>query len=250
MSKRRWKQFFYGLVFFLIFFALIGLVAFKWNGSKVCLTQAQRNQVAGVGCSGSCQTCQTAMARIKIESANVILYADGTMDLYAQVSDRDQSHGLKNFSYQFLVQGNQPNQAEVFAGQSYVFPSEQKYVIESNLKQPNFFVAKVSFNLNFNQADWLPLASANSNVAINLLNSQFKNKTLSFEVSNGGSIVYKKINLNFLILDKNNNIIGTAKSYLDQLQPLGRYQGILNLPPLSGQPVNLIFQPDSNLYTD
>jgi hypothetical protein len=246
--KRRIKQILYGSLFFAVFLFFIFLVyLLSFSPKPSCHNGIQDKGEEGIDCGGPCVPCEVfKLQPLKKSEIKILTYPDNTFDLLASIENPNENYGVKKFFYRFLIYGE--NEVNQVSGESFILPLEKKYILETNLKMPDFQIKKIDFEINFPRENWSKIDK--NKVNINLLNYNIFQDKLEAEIVNSDDVPYTNIELDFLLLDENNEIIGTLKTNLENLDPNESKDIVLTLPPLEKTPNKILFFPEVNLFEE
>ena len=245
---RKQKQILYGLFFFAIFLIFVFIIySLFFKPKPSCHNGIQDPGEEGIDCGGPCVPCEVfKLQPLRKSEVKALIYPDNTLDLLASIENHNDNYGVKKFSYKFLIYGD--NDFSQVSGESFILPLEKKYILETNLKMPSFQIKKIDFEIEFPIENWQKIEE--SKVNINLLNYNISQNRFEAEVINSDNRPYKDIELDFLILDGNNEIIGTLKTYIDYLDPNESKNIVLTLPPLEKAPSKVLLFPEVNLFEE
>lgn len=264
MTWRRRKKFFYGLVFVNIVLLCLIFIFLIFRPAPTCFDKKQNQEETGIDCGGSCISCDVfKLASLKIYPAKYLIYDDKSMDLIAEVENPNSNYGVNDFDYKFVINGRNGEIREA-TGNSFILQSSRKYIISANKEAPDFQISSVVLQINFSPENWQKIISdekSEREVQVDLLNYEFignpddaeqgsgdKIKSIRAEIVNSGNAEYFNIALKFIVLDDSENIIGTAISEIEKLEPMERQTVNLTLPPISKTPASVIFEAESNIF--
>ncbi len=263
MTWRQRKKFFYGVVFVNIILIGLILILLIFKPKATCFDKKQNQGEEGIDCGKPCISCDVfKLSPLKTMFNKYLIYEDGTMDLIGEVENSNVNYGVKEFNYKFVITGNNGEIREA-TGKSFILPSQGKYIVIANREAPEFLISSVYFKVDFPRENWQKLENEElpKEVKIDLLNYEFlpvidsvevgmdnSIKSIKAEIINSDNFEYSNIVLKFMILDSSENIIGTAISEIVNLEPLGRQTINITLPPFSGIPEKVIFEPEVNLF--
>lgn len=245
MKRRIKKQILYGSLFFIIFIIFIVIVYYSFKPGASCYNKRKDPGEEGIDCGGPCIPCEIfSLKKLKTSDVKILIYPDNTMDLIASVENPNDNYGVKKFYYEFLIYGENNKIIKLY-GENFILPLEKKYILETNKKIPDFRITKVILNINFPLENWVK--TEENKVNIEMINYAFDERKFESEVTNSSQVNYKNIELDYLILNERNEIIGALKTFLENLEPASSKTVILTLPPLNEKPYNVIFIPQVNL---
>lgn len=246
MSWRLKKQLIYGFIFLLIFSIFIGGLIYVFKPAASCYDNKKNQGEEGIDCGGPCLPCEITNLNLIIEKPKIIIYPDNTLDLIGKVKNPSDKYGLRNFEYKFILYG-EGIKAEV-SGKSSIMPLETKYLIIVNRKVPNFEIKSSELKINFDKKDWVE--TERKEIQVKLLNYLVEQDQFKAEIVNNDNQPYYNLEINFLLLDIFENIIGVLKTSIDYLEPLERKNIILTLPPISQEINQVIIIPNYNFFED
>lgn len=229
MSWRLKKQLIYGTFFGLLLFFVGLIIYYSFRPQPSCFDNQQNQGEEGVDCGGPCLPCEITALNLIQEKPRLIIYPDNSLDIIAKITNPSQNYGLKKFKYKITLKGNEVK-SEV-TGESFIMPLETKYLTIVNKKKPDFEIISTNLEINFNKNDWTMIDPQTPKIEI--LNYQINNDLLQAEIINNDQRPFDNLELNFFLYDLFDNVIGVAKTYLDNINPTERQNISLTLPPLN-----------------
>ncbi|MCS7183916.1 MAG: hypothetical protein NZ866_01035 [Patescibacteria group bacterium] len=231
MSWRLKKQLIYGLIFIFIFsFLIIGLfILIKPPPS--CFDGKQNGNEEGIDCGGPCLPCEIVNLNLTSEKPKIIYYPDNTIDIIIKLKNPSSKYGLKKFKAKIILIGEDVK-AE-FSEENFILPLQTKFLTFLNFKKPDFEIKSVNLEIDFDKKDWQEIEYQETQ--IEMLNYSYEENKFKAEIVNNDNFPYSEVEINFIIYDIFENIIGALKTKIDYLEPLERKEIILTLPPLVNQ---------------
>ncbi|GIW66839.1 MAG: hypothetical protein KatS3mg095_0737 [Candidatus Parcubacteria bacterium] len=247
MNWRLKKQIVYGLIMMLLLSIFILGLWFVFKPAPSCFNNIKDSTEEGIDCGGPCIPCEIANLKLETEKPKVIIYPNNTFDIVVRVKNKSDKYGLRKFKYKFILTGDNNIKAEL-SNESFILPLQTKYLTAVNIKKPDFNIISADIEIDFNKNDWLEIESYNTKVE--MLNYEIKDNKLFAEIINNDSIPYYDLEINFLIYDIFENIIGVLKTKVDYLEPLDRKSIILIMPPISKEINRIDIFPYYNFFKE
>jgi len=249
MGWRFKKRLTYILILFFIIFVLISPKLYKIIFYPSCFNNRQDPGEEGVDCGGPCIPCEVKELKdLVVGRTEILIYDDDSMDLIGRVYNPNPNYGLKEFSYKFIIYG--PNN-ETFEkeGKSFILPLENKYIIETNLKIPNFQIKNYELKINYEKTSWQKLEIEIPKIT--LLSYEISEDKFKGDIVNESTIDLPEVILNFIFRDINGDIVGTSKITIFNLKGLEKREvSFTNLPKFVGEVHEVILYPEINLFKE
>lgn len=221
-SSRLAKQILYGLLYFVVFFGIIGGIYFGLLRSPAsCFDNRQNQAEEGVDCGGSCEPCEIRkLAPLTARTVKVLPTAQG-VTLFAEVRNENPTFGAVSLTYVFEVLDATGRSIKTISGESFIYPSEIKYFVE--------LAAGISLdearraNFRIEGAKW---ERREEFAAPTLLFREVRHEiradgslaTLGVIV-NGETVPFRRLVVGALYADQFGEIVGASKTELRDLTP-------------------------------
>ncbi len=243
MEWRLRKQIFIALIFFIILSIPLYLIYLKYKPGPSCYNNRQDYNEEGVDCGGPCVPCEVyELQQLKIKQPQIVIYPDQTMDIAVAITNPNENYGLKNFKYEIYFYGPN-NEIAKIDGESFILPSEEKYLIELNIAMPRFFIKKSEAKITFNKEDWFKTEQRKPN--IELLSYTYDENYLLAKIFNRDYQNYNKLKLYFLLYDEFDTLIGILKTEIYDIKAQEQKDiKIFSLPPLLSEIKSIILYPE------
>ena len=246
MTWRQKQKLWYGFIFALVVLALLYPLYLTVKPAPTCFDRKLNQNEEEVDCGGACLSCSIfKLQNVKTYTTSYFVYADNSLDMVAEVENPNDGWGLREFSYQFIIQGTGGEQA-IISGNSFIYPRQRKYVTALNRQLPAFPIKNIILSASSRRENWSEIGV--DPVKVNLLNYSFGNNALSAEIINAADKTYAPLTLRFVIFDASDTMVGVVESTLSSLEPLQRQTIRLSLPPFQESPASVIFEADSNVF--
>ncbi|MFA6974181.1 MAG: FxLYD domain-containing protein [Parcubacteria group bacterium] len=155
MEKTQQKRLIIIGIYVLIFLLVIYGFYSKFKPQPSCFDGKQNQNEQGVDCGGVCaQKCAiVAEKNLVVEQASFVASGVGNnFDLFAVVTNPNQTLGSSKFNYQFTVKNAAGETMGTQSGSSFILPGETKYVVESNLSLRD---VPVKVELSITNPEWV-----------------------------------------------------------------------------------------------
>jgi len=244
MGWRLRKQILIALLFFIILLIPAYLIYLKFKPVYSCYNNKQDYNEEGVDCGGPCVPCEVyKLQELKVKQPQIVIYPDQTMDVVVSITNPNEEYGLKNFKYEIFFYGENNKIAKI-SGESFIFPLEEKYLIEQNISVPSFAIKKSEAKITPpNKEDWIKTQQRKPN--IELLNYTLDENYFSVKILNKDYRNYDELKLYFLLYDEFDTLIGTLKTEIYDLKAQEQKEiKIFSLPYLLSEVKNVIIYPE------
>ncbi len=239
MGWRLRKQIFIAFIFLLILSIPLYFLYLKFKPGPSCYNNRQDYNEEGVDCGGPCPPCEVyKLQDLIVKKPQIVIYPDQSMDVVVPVTNPNEEYGLKSFNYEIYFYGNNPNEVAKIEGNSFIFPLEEKYIIETAISSPKFLIKNATITINYKKENWVKTEERKPN--IELLSYKYNENYLEASILNKDYKNYDKLNLYFLLYDEFNTLMGVVKTEVyDFKSNEVKNIKIYSLPPLLGEP-NLV----------
>lgn len=219
MGKRAVKQIIYGTGFLTVLFLFFIIIYFIWlKPASTCFDNKQNQNETEVDCGGLCIACEIrTLAPIEMVWVRYFQVNSQTI-ITAEIKNSNITYGADKFSYNIDIYGKNENKLKNISGNTFIYPSEIKYLIEfADIKFSDIGKIKISFdNINWKTDAEFPRPKA-----------QIREKsTISREGSgaeingifvNDNAYPLSKIKLVGFLLTQNGIKIGVSKTELSNI---------------------------------
>ena len=224
MSYKSRKQFFYGIIY-LVIFGLIGAGIYFALTSKeaTCFDGIQNQNEEGVDCGGPCQSsCEHLTIRdIEVKKVNLIPAGNLTYDLAAQIENPNPNFGLSDLDYSFRMYDAAGELVKEQKGSEFILPGETKYLVEANIQtQKPVSRAEIILKKPEN-SKWKKFgAVSNSNLfikdkKINFLENSFNGWEATGVLKNNGDFSFEEIFVSVILFIAAGDPIAAGKTLLN-----------------------------------
>jgi hypothetical protein len=222
MTKRFFKQIFYGFIFTLI---IIGLIYFFYKvfySQPSCFDKKQNQGEEGIDCGGPCaKICLPQNFRdIEINWVK-FLKINNKIILLAQIQNPNSEIAASYFDYKFDILDSNQNITKTIFSTSFIYAEEIKYLIEflNEKDVTNINLVKLQI-LNPRWAKAVDFKRPNLKIIDKKIeiNSDKDFINVSGKIINNDFLVFK--NINILINFYNQGIwVGSSKTIIDKISP-------------------------------
>jgi len=238
MSWRLKKQLKYAFIFFIIILFFSFLIIKGVQPEPTCYDNIQNQNEDGVDCGGPCISCEIKNLKLEIKKTDFIIYPDNSLDLFAIIKNPSSKYALKSFSYKFVLYGKENYKAETPPKNVFILPLENKYLLELNKQMPKVKIEDIKLEVEINPYNWIE--TNEKPPVIDLLNYKIENNKLIAEIINNDQKPFNNLEINFILFDYFDNIIGFSKTKIDYIEIYERKIIEITLPPLSKNPERVL----------
>jgi len=227
MTPRLVKQLLYG-AFYLLAIAVIFLIIYFifLKPAPTCSDERRNQGETGIDCGGPCPPCELVQLKsleVVNNSVKVLPARENEISLLAEIVNPNLNFGAQKFSYQFKVIGLFGILRETIDGQSFIYPGEQKYLIEAAVKISSQDVSRVELTIKKEDLVWQskeelvkPNLSARS-VKTEIANQEIKVKGL---IKNEDPLLISKVKIIAILYDRQNKVLNTSFTTITDLKGL------------------------------
>lgn len=235
MTPRLVKQILYGALYLLVFALIIFGVYYIWFKPAASCSDGRRNQgETGIDCGGPCPSCE--IAKLKPLGANwaKFLPADeNKISLLAEIANPNLNFGSRSFSYQFKVFGPFGALLKTVPGQSFIYPGEQKYLMEAALKINPSDVYRVELILASEGLIWQSKEElVKPHLSDRSIKTETANQTVKVNglVKNEEPLSVSRVKIFALLFDSQNKVLNASYTAVTNLQGLEEQPFTINFP--------------------
>jgi len=217
------KQIIYGAIFVFFFgFIIFSIITSAFKSAPSCFDGIQNQNETGIDCGGVCVLdCSFKNIQPLRQSAPVKIFDDGLgrAVFLAEVINPNDNYGVASVFYKFLVYNSFGRVAETLSGQESFYPSQKKYIFESQVKTQLSNISKVALELL--RPEWqsaheflMPNLSAPQNVKTDIVNNRIQ---VSGSLRNLGPITARDVKILAIIFDKVGNPLFASQTVIADL---------------------------------
>lgn len=236
--------------------ALLGVVAFvvfKVYPAPTCFDNRKNQGETGVDCGGSCIPCELKNPKpIDLIWTRVLPVRADFYDVAAEIRNANEVLGVRSLEYEFTLFDSYGVIARK-TGKTFLFPQEQMHVIETGLgtsRRPD----RVEFRIL--HTEWeLAKSEDVPNVVVERRDYRVieeggrKKSIVEASILNKMPVSYKKLEINFVVLDFMGNALGINKVYMENLGANSRKTVTAIWPEeLQGGAVRTEVEPRVNIF--
>jgi len=234
MRNRFLKHLIFG-IFYLIIFSLIGWGIFSLvRPTPSCFDQKLNGTETAIDCGGSCISCQIKdSSGLKILDQKIIPSGDNLYTLYFQLANPLSDFGLNDFTYQIVGFDSVGNEILKQSNQSFIYPQENKYIIEPALKTKAPLAA---VDIKINNTQWISKAEFKK-PQIQYVNLQTQSQQ-NF-ISTSGTLINKESSPFFntvvvaLYFKSDGTLIGASRTIVEKLESFSQQDFYLSYPTIN-----------------
>lgn len=224
MSYKSRKQFFFGIIYLLIFAAIgAGIYFAFFTKEATCADGLQNQNEEGIDCGGPCQNSCEYLTIRDIEVKQVTLVPAGNLlyDLVAKLENPNPNYGLADLDYSVKIYGADGEIIKEQKGRGFIMPGEKKYLVAANIQtQKSAFRAEIIMEKP-QKSEWVKFGTvSNSNLFVKdkKINSLENNAwEASGVLKNNGDFGFGEVFVSAILLDSNGNPAAAGKTVLNTI---------------------------------
>lgn len=171
-------------------------------------------------CGGPCAPCELQNpSPVTVFWARAVKVRENIYDVAAHVQNPNEVLSSDNLEYEFALFDDLGEIARRI-GRTFIYPQESAYVVEAGLKTLRI-PTRVEFKIN--KVDWRFLPVEKPSLVVEKRNygvsreNQREQSVVDADIFNRSSFGYREIEISFLVLDKNGNILGVNQTVVNNL---------------------------------
>ena len=225
MTPRLVKQLLYGAFYLLVIAVIFLIIYFLFLKPAPTCSDGRRNQgEKGIDCGGPCPPCELIQLKpLAVNWVKSFPARENEISLLAEVANFNLNFGARIFSYQFRVIGPFGALLETIDGESFIYPGEQKYLIEAAVKISSQDVSRVELTIKKEDLVWQskeelvkPRLSTRS-VKTEIANQEVKVKGL---IKNEDPLLISKVKIMAVLYDRQNKVLNASFTTITDLKGL------------------------------
>lgn len=232
------KQILYGAGYLGIAAALLYFIFVRALLPPSCGDGIRNQGEEGIDCGGPCASCEIrTLGDLRVlRTAFFIHEAEGTIDLGAEIKNPNLSWGVRDFEYAFIMKDASGGELGRIGGRSFILPGETRWIIRPGggrdfplVRLPaRGRVADVALEIAPIPArNWQKLRQFAGDAAIVPKNLRYQRimpprtgfAELRGEVENRSSFLVGEVEINAVLLGKDNQILAIGQTIARTLQP-------------------------------
>lgn len=204
--------------------ALLGMIAFvvfRVYPAPTCFDNRKNQNETGIDCGGHCIPCELKNPKsVDLIWARVIPVRADSYDAAAEIRNANEVLGARTLEYEFTLFDGYGVIARK-TGKTFLFPQERLHVIETDLatsRRPDrieFRVLGVEWELA--KSEDMPNVVVERRDYRTTEEGGRKKSIVEASILNKMSVSYKKLEINFIVLDAMGNALGVNKVQLENL---------------------------------
>lgn len=204
--------------------ASIGFLIYWKNFRPTCFDGKQNGREEGIDCGGPCiKVCKEEFVFEKIEIKELEFVEEGgKYDVVARLHNPNPGHGLEKLDYKFILYNNE-EEVGSRQGETYILPSEEKYVVEAGL-EINARPLRVELELKEGE----PQKFSETYPKLEVVNERHSYPEESgkyfqtrFQIVNRSTYDFEVIDLTVVVRSEDGEIIALNKGYINSMVPQG-----------------------------
>jgi len=135
MMKRQRKQIIIIAIYTIVFLLVVGSIWAMFLPDPSCSDGKQNQNETGIDCGGVCGECAIEADDLEVGEVFFSEVDFGIYDVAALVENPNALFGSGSFSYTFEFLGKDGQVIREISGQTYILPSQERYIMEVNIAQ-------------------------------------------------------------------------------------------------------------------
>ncbi|QQG45391.1 MAG: hypothetical protein HYW89_00420 [Candidatus Sungiibacteriota bacterium] len=252
LSWRARKQLTVLLIIAVIIVGLGFLIVPKFLPEATCFDNKKNKNEFDIDCGGSCAPCELRNPKpLSIFWTRAVIARPGTYDVAAEAQNLNEELSSANVEYEFsLFDGLGLISRKT--GKTFILPQERLHLIETNLvttRAPNRVELRIlNAEWQVNQVDKPNLIVERRDYKV-MEENGLKQSVIEVSIFNRSVPDYRKVEVNFTVLDKEGNLLGVNKVLLEDLFSNSR-KVVKSIWPeeLRGVADTIIIEPRVNVF--
>jgi hypothetical protein len=234
---------------------LIGLIV-RLIPKASCTDRVKNQNETGVDCGGVCpnKCAITAQKDLVVGETGFVESGSGdNFDIYAVITNPNQTLGSGKFSYQFTVKDLSGSVIATKSGTNFILPGDKKYIIEPNLSLKG---VPAKIELAANKPDWIESNQYYEKPQLKVVNKNYNQITsgVGFAEATGllkneSPLDFNSIKLDIILKDSQGKVVALNSTEMNTVQA-GENRDFRALWPnrFSGDVANMEVQPEANIF--
>lgn len=209
------------LVVFIFLGAFVAVAYWRFKPLPTCTDNRKNQSELAIDCGGpNCEPCELKHPKeVAVIWARAIPVNEDTYDVAAFVRNSNEILASPSFEYRFSLYDDNGLVGERF-GETYLYPQERPYIVEANIhveRRPT----RVEFAVV--KAEWNIYKESTPSVVVHGKEYRLETETASTSrsvvesvLANDTSFDLKRVDVNFLLFDAKENLIGVNKTIVER----------------------------------
>ncbi len=212
------KRFIILVVYALIFIAIGSWIYTIITPEPTCFDGKKNQQEEEIDCGGPCQKkCQKEIVveNLQIQEKDFVTARENEFDVMAKITNPNSRYGAAKFKYEFTLLDNADNVLQKRAGESYVLPGENKYLLEMNLQSE---VKPTKVDLKIFDYKWQEFVGFEEPKLIvydekfMAYNDTYANSRVTGLLKNESNFDFNSVQINIILRASNGKLLALAQS--------------------------------------
>lgn len=217
---------------------------------STCFDGRQNQGETETDCGGPCSSCEIKHPQsITIFWTKFLQTREGSFDLAAYIQNPNETISSSGLEYEFVL-FDDLGVVAYRAGKTFIYPRERIHLVEAGIqttRKPTYAELKITKT---------PWNSENINLPVltvdeknyKILEQDGGQGSVETTISNRSSFGFREAELVFVLLDKNENLIGVNRSLLEDFLPRSSRSLRSTWPEKLDKPARIIIEPRINLF--
>jgi len=238
-----------------IFFGIFGAVSYwRFKALPTCSDNIKNQDELAVDCGGQCGPCELKNPKdVSVIWARAVPVASAVYDVVAFVKNTNEILASPSFEYRFTLSDEKGAVAER-VGKTYLYPQERTYIVEANIPVVRM-PTRVEFSIT--RSEWQIYRESPPNITVHGKEYKLEQETASTsrsvveaELFNDSSFDFRTVDVNFLLFDKDENLVGVNKTIIERfLTRTDREARTVWPEVIEGGVVSVIVEPRVNAFS-
>lgn len=243
------------MIALLVVISVIGVI-FIVNIRKIipvstCFDNKLNQGETEIDCGGPCASCELKHPKeITVFWTKFLQIREGSFDIAAYIQNPNEFISSSDIRYEFVLFDDLGIVA-YRAGTTFIYPRERIYLVEADIqtsRKPTYAELKIT------RAAWnseklnLPVLTIDKK-DYKILEQDGPSESVETTVSNRSPFGLREVELVFVVLDKNENLLGVNRSLLEDMEARSSRSLRSTWPEkFKGIPAKVVVEPRTNLF--
>ncbi len=238
------KQLLYG-IFYMVFFGAIGIgtYAFSTRQAPTCVDGRQNGAETGIDCGGQsgCTPCDIkALKPLEAISVEVFRFGDA-VTVSVKARNPNAAYGSDDFHYRIDLYGSNNALVRSISGSSFIYPSEEKYLVEAGIQDSRKLIKRVQFTVEPATMFWKRDSEfKRPEMAAEIGGVQIDSDLASviLKVKNPNNFAIRNAEVTVSLADQGGALVGISKTAVERLVPFEEREAVIFLPAAQGMAID------------
>lgn len=218
--------------------------------ASTCFDGRQNQGETETDCGGPCASCELKHPKgISIFWTKFLQTREGSFDLTAYIQNQNETLSSSGLEYEFVL-FDDLGVVAYRSGKTFIYPRERIHLVEAGVqtsRRPTYAELKITKTPWNSESINLPVLTVDEK-SYKILEQDGGQGAVEATVSNRSSFGFREAELVFVLLDKDENLIGVNRSLIDDFLPRSGRSLRSTWPEKLETPARIIIEPRINLF--